>query len=166
MGMNRGTDRNDGKGPVRCADLYAGKDTNRGGIVPNGIHPIFVYGSLLPGLENAHYLWPYALSEPVPGTVRGRLVEADGYPALLLAPWSAPPESSVRGLWTQVDRDTLRELDRLEDFFGAEEMNDYDRVWVRDANQVDLAGWTYVWPNARGRPAVSGDWWPDARRRP
>ncbi|SFA89995.1 Uncharacterized conserved protein YtfP, gamma-glutamylcyclotransferase (GGCT)/AIG2-like family [Cohnella sp. OV330] len=129
-----------------------------------GLHRIFVYGSLLPGLENAGLLWPFAKSEPQPGTVRGRLVAVDGYPALVLPQPGSSADRRVRGLWTLVDRETLRRLDRLEEYFGPEDDNDYDRVWVRDAERDDVQGWVYIWPDDRGRPCAGGDWWPDARR--
>ncbi|MFD2334233.1 gamma-glutamylcyclotransferase [Cohnella sp. GCM10020058] len=129
-----------------------------------GLHPVFVYGSLLPGLENASLLWPFARSEPQQGTVRGRLVIADGYPALILPQAGATSVRRVRGLWTLVDRATLGRLDGLEEYFGPEETNDYERVWVHDDDRNDLAGWVYIWPDDRGRPDAGSDWWPDARR--
>ncbi|MDG0808716.1 gamma-glutamylcyclotransferase family protein [Cohnella rhizosphaerae] len=127
-----------------------------------GLHRIFVYGSLLPGLENAGLLWPFARSEPQTGAVIGRLVVAEGYPALVPPRPDAPSVRRVRGLWTLVDRETLRRLDRLEEYFGPEEDNDYERVRVRDADRRDLQGWAYVWPDDRGRPDAGVDWWPDA----
>lgn len=128
-----------------------------------GFHRIFVYGSLLPGLENAGLLWPFARSEPQPGSVSGRLVAAEGYPALVQPRPGAPSDRRVRGLWTLVDRETLARLDRLEDYFGPEEDNDYERVRVRDADRHDVQGWVYVWQDDKGRPDAGVDWWPDAR---
>ncbi|MDI4644603.1 gamma-glutamylcyclotransferase family protein [Cohnella hashimotonis] len=128
-----------------------------------GLHAIFVYGSLLPGLENASLLWPFARSDPQRGSVHGRLVIADGYPALILPPPGTTSARRVRGLWTLVDRETLSRLDRLEEYFGPEEANDYERVWVRDAARDELAGWVYVWPDDRGRADALVEWWPDAQ---
>ncbi|WP_123041692.1 gamma-glutamylcyclotransferase family protein [Cohnella candidum] len=120
---------------------------------------VFVYGTLLPGMPNRHIIEPYVRAMQ-PGRVRGRLLDAGSYPALVLEP--AIGLRFVRGNWTDIDADGLPVLDELEEFYGIEEKNDYERVWIRDADEPNHEGWVYVWPTARGYPEAAGDWWPDA----
>lgn len=120
---------------------------------------VFVYGSLLPGMSH------YAVAEPYvkaaePGRVRGKLVDVGPYPALLLE-----GSGFVRGIWLEIAGGGLPKLDEWEDFIGIEEQNDYERVWIRDADRPDIAGWVYVWAASRGYPEADGDWWPDIWRR-
>lgn len=118
---------------------------------------VFVYGSLLPGLDNHHVIAPYII-ETVPGVAAGRLVDCGEYPALIRG--GAASGFAVRGLWMTVMPEALGPLDELEDFLGPEEPNDYDRIWVRDRTH-GLQGWTYVWPETRGCPFIPDDYWPD-----
>ncbi|MFC4601671.1 gamma-glutamylcyclotransferase family protein [Cohnella hongkongensis] len=121
---------------------------------------VFVYGSLLPGQCHHDVVKPY-LHSVAPGAVRGRLVDAGPYPALL-------PDGSdriVRGAWLEISREGLTALDELEDFRGIEELNDYERVWLTDAHRPSLAGWGYIWPEARGFPFAEAEEWPDVLRR-
>lgn len=181
-------------------------------------HRVFVYGSLLPGMANHGVAAPHVLSA-VPGRVRGRLVDAGPYPALLWSPGEAGERGGtvagcgnggtrcgrearrgagagnavregagkgavktagaeagetdadsagkgavsqpvVKGMWLTVTDAGLAAMDRLEEFFGVEEVNDYERVWVTDAEDASVAGWAYVWTDARGFPVVDADWWP------
>lgn len=121
----------------------------------DGTVKVFVYGSLLPGLSNHEVAKPY-LRRVDPGTVRGRLADLGPYPALLPG-----LEGRVRGMWFELDKAGLPALDRLEDFKGIEETNDYERVWITDADSPSLAGWVYIWTETRGYPLADGDWWPD-----
>lgn len=127
---------------------------------------LFVYGSLLPGMENHSVLAPFLSGEARPGRVRGRLIDAGPYPALCLGGAEAADgrERRVRGLWVEVSPAVWPTLDAFEGFVGAEEPNDYDRVWVRDADDDDVSGWAYVWESDRGCPVAASDWWPDAIR--
>ncbi|WP_276354740.1 gamma-glutamylcyclotransferase family protein [Cohnella caldifontis] len=120
---------------------------------------VFVYGSLLPGMHHHAVAEQYATAME-PGRVRGRLIDAGEYPALLLG-----GPGSVRGVWLTVGREGLAAMDALEEYFGVEESNDYERVWLRDADRPEIAGWAYVWADARGFLEADGDWWPDVVRR-
>lgn len=131
----------------------------RGAVEEKGTVRVFAYGSLLPGLGNYAVVEPYLLSA-APGAVRGRLVDAGPYPALLLD----GSDHIVRGLWMEIAREGLGALDELEDFYGIEELNDYERVRLADAYQPELTGWGYVWTESRGFPVVEAQWWPDVLR--
>ncbi len=116
---------------------------------------IFVYGSLLPGLHNYSVISPF-IATVKPGRIRGRLVDAGPYPALIADEWR-----TVRGMWVTVTSDALPRLDRLEEFYGIEENNDYERVWTSDVDDPEWSGWVYIWPHSRGCPVLDTDWWPD-----
>jgi len=117
---------------------------------------VFVYGSLLPGEYNHGTVRPYVLGA-IPGKVRGRLADVGPYPALILG-----TEGLVRGLWMEVRREGLARLDELEEFYGIEESNDYERVWLADADDPSMQGWGYAWSDDRGFPLADAEWWPDA----
>jgi gamma-glutamylcyclotransferase (GGCT)/AIG2-like uncharacterized protein YtfP len=117
---------------------------------------LFVYGSLLPGLSNHFVIEPY-LSGARAGRVRGRLVDAGDYPALLL-----DSVRFVRGMWMDIAREGIAAIDGLEEFHGIEEPNDYERVWISDADDPAISGWVYIWTDSRGYPIIEGEWWPDA----
>ncbi|WP_019005069.1 gamma-glutamylcyclotransferase family protein [Cohnella laeviribosi] len=124
---------------------------------------LFVYGTLLPDFEGFKLIEPYLLTAPVPGRVRGRLVDAGAYPALLLG--ETKEKGNVKGLWYEIRREALAELDAYEEFHGIEEPNDYERVWVSDAERPEVSGWAYVWADSRGLRFASADFWPDVCRR-
>lgn len=124
----------------------------------DGFASVFVYGSLLPGMRNYGVIAPYVIAARE-GRVRGRLVDAGDYPALL-----RDAASTVRGMWMDVPPDAFPALDELEGFAGIEEANDYERIWTTDADRTEQSGWLYVWTEARGCPAIESDWWPDAAR--
>ncbi|PZD94821.1 gamma-glutamylcyclotransferase [Paenibacillus sambharensis] len=119
-------------------------------------HQVFVYGSLLPGLANHPVAAPYIRGSRQ-GSVRGQLVDAGNYPALIRVQPAAG--RIVQGQWITVCRNGLAALDRLEEFYGLEEWNDYERVWVSDAMLPRQQGWVYVWPSLRGCPLIEGDSW-------
>ncbi|MBB3114371.1 gamma-glutamylcyclotransferase (GGCT)/AIG2-like uncharacterized protein YtfP [Paenibacillus phyllosphaerae] len=120
---------------------------------------LFIYGSLLPGLENHHYIGNRTISAR-PGYVSGRLVDCGPYPALVRDGRAAQETMRVAGLWIEIDRKTLLALDQLEEFAGLEESNDYERIWTSDLEQAGCSGWVYVWPTDRGLPEIAGDSWP------
>ncbi|THF73195.1 gamma-glutamylcyclotransferase family protein [Cohnella fermenti] len=129
---------------------------------------LFVYGTLLPEFAQHRLIAPYVAGTALPGSVRGRLVDAGGYPALIPAvpPFSSSPPASpcVRGLWVEVSREGLEAADRYEEFYGIEESNDYERIRLSDADRPELFGWAYVWPDDRGCPPAGTDWWPEGKR--
>ncbi|MEF3303569.1 gamma-glutamylcyclotransferase family protein [Paenibacillus sp. GYB003] len=120
---------------------------------------VFVYGTLMTGEANHGVAAPYVRSAE-PGAVRGTLVDAGAYPALVLGkPGGGAAGTVVRGEWLTVGEDGLPAMDALEDYFGpGDERNDYERVRVTDIDGV-RSGWAYVWRDARGCPAIrSGSW--------
>ena len=119
---------------------------------------VFVYGTLLPGESNHGVVSPWLL-DARPGEVHGRLVNCGLWPALVRGGGAAA--GRVRGMWFTVAVEGLEAMDELEDFVGPESLNDYERIWVRDASGQPLEGWVYVWPDARGMPYMSVDYWPD-----
>ncbi|CAM4337026.1 gamma-glutamylcyclotransferase family protein [Paenibacillus tarimensis] len=124
-------------------------------------HQVFIYGSLLPGLANHPVAAPYIRGRRA-GRVYGQLVDAGAYPALI--PAHPSTGQLVQGLWITVCRHGLAALDRLEEFYGLEECNDYERVWVRDAVVPQQQGWVYVWSSARGCRLIEGGSWPSYYR--
>ncbi|XEC93486.1 gamma-glutamylcyclotransferase [Paenibacillus tarimensis] len=122
---------------------------------------VFIYGSLLPGLSNRQVVEPYIVSTS-PGRIGGRIVDIGPYPALVRSGGlNGEFASSVRGCWIAVTCEGLKNMDTLEEFHGIEEDNDYDRIWVSDLDDPGLEGWVYVWPDSRGFPYISSDYWPD-----
>ncbi|MFC4304957.1 gamma-glutamylcyclotransferase family protein [Cohnella boryungensis] len=119
---------------------------------------LFIYGSLLPGQYNHFVAEPFVL-QAFPGQVRGKLADAGCYPALVIGSGGI-----VRGLWMDIAREGLPAIDELEEFFGIEEKNDYERVWVTDAENPAVEGWVYAWTDARGFPLTEEEWWPDVIR--
>ncbi|MDQ0061109.1 gamma-glutamylcyclotransferase family protein [Paenibacillus harenae] len=123
---------------------------------------VFIYGTLLPGESNHHVVASFAQTSR-PGQIIGRLVDCGSYPAAIRDAESKQRNSIIRGQWIVVDRAGLSSMDKLEEFYGIEENNDYERVWVRDACKSELAGWAYVWSEDRGCPRIEAQYWPDYR---
>ncbi|MHA7964436.1 gamma-glutamylcyclotransferase family protein [Paenibacillus sp. CAU 1782] len=120
---------------------------------------VFIYGSLLPGMCN-HGVIAKTARLMDPGTIGGRLVDCGAYPALVRDERALSEGAAVRGLWVATGRMGLAAMDALEEFYGIEEPNDYERVWVRDAS-CKVEGGAYVWHSDRGCPSVQADYWPD-----
>lgn len=115
--------------------------------------PLFVYGTLLTGGSNYHVVEPYVV-QVRSGAVRGRLVDAGDYPALIIDRNGEP----VAGEWLFLSAGALKVLDSFEGYQGPGKPNEYDRIWVRDALK-DEEGWVYVWRDPRGCPVIhGGDW--------
>ncbi|SFE46355.1 Uncharacterized conserved protein YtfP, gamma-glutamylcyclotransferase (GGCT)/AIG2-like family [Paenibacillus catalpae] len=121
---------------------------------------VFIYGSLLPGLIN-HFVAAPFIRKMEAGMIMGRLVDAGAYPAAVRDQTARKNGSVIQGLWLTIDRAGLALLDELEEFYGIEEKNDYERVWVRDDKNPFTQGWVYIWPDDRGFPPVPGSYWPD-----
>ncbi|WP_274649343.1 gamma-glutamylcyclotransferase family protein [Paenibacillus humicola] len=122
---------------------------------------VFIYGSLIPGFANHRVVAPYLLGAPRDGRVIGRLVDFGPYPALLRDREAYRRGSLIRGLWIAVSPEGLRSMDKLEDFRGIGENNDYERVWATDTDVPERRGWVYVWDSPRGCPEIPEDYWPD-----
>lgn len=111
------------------------------------INRVFVYGTLMEGMENYYLLRPYVMNV-IPAVIRGaQLYHLEyGYPALVLT----GQKTSVKGQIIQVnDMDkALPVLDQLEDFYGeGHPGNMYERVLcsVCSAAGVKLDAYVYVW---------------------
>jgi len=120
---------------------------------------VFIYGSLLPNQSNRHIVDRYVLRSE-DGKVAGRLVDCGSYPALVRDRKAADGNCFVIGQWITVDEPGLAAMDALEEFYGYEEHNDYDRVWVTDLDRKRLEGWIYIWDGDRGYPAIDEVYWP------
>ncbi|AFH65410.1 gamma-glutamylcyclotransferase family protein [Paenibacillus caseinilyticus] len=118
---------------------------------------VFVYGTLLQGESNHGIVAPYLLSVR-PGAVRGTLYDAGSYPALVLS-GEAVSAPLVEGEWLVVEPKGLQAMDELEEYYGPDADNDYDRVWIRDALREEREGWVYVWRHSRGCPPLTSCSW-------
>ncbi|GLI08125.1 hypothetical protein YDYSG_41550 [Paenibacillus tyrfis] len=123
---------------------------------------VFVYGTLLVGESNHHVVAPYVLSVR-PGRVRGALFDAGAYPGLVLS--GCGSETDVEGEWLVVTQEGLNRMDELEEYYGPDARNDYERVWVRDIRREECEGWIYLWNEPRGYPRINGGSWREYARR-
>lgn len=122
---------------------------------------LFSYGTLKPGMRNYTFIADSVL-DAEPGAALGRMVDvADGeYPALIRGPIGGiDSDRYVLGWWLLITVDALREADQIEEFFGMEEENFYERVWTKDLFNPNREGWIYVWPSDRGRPTIDSAVW-------
>lgn len=129
------------------------------------IGKVFVYGTLMQGMENHFLLAPY-VKAVCPATVQGRLLDLtdEGYPMLFSG------HEIVHGELVDLTDETaaLALLDPLEGFVGpGESQNLYDRCRVMVTNQQGKAmqAWVYICPSAAesrcwatGEPVANGDW--------
>ncbi|MGU3473600.1 gamma-glutamylcyclotransferase [Paenibacillus sp. D51F] len=138
---------------------------------------LFVYGTLQPGMSNYGVIEAW-VREAVRGRIRGCLVDAAAgqYPALVMdkssrtasksvfpaasASGSIAESDAVFGWWLRIGIRGLAETDRLEEYCGPEESNDYERIWTADLDAPSRQGWVYVWPTSRGCPAIGSSKWP------
>jgi len=121
---------------------------------------VFIYGTLLPDQSNYPVVSAYVQSIR-PGQIVGRLVDCGAYPAAIRDAIAKQCNCIIRGQWIAVDREGLAAMDALEEFYGLEEQNDYERVWVVDAVDKHVSGWAYVWESSRDCPDISDDYWPN-----
>ncbi|WP_127532598.1 gamma-glutamylcyclotransferase family protein [Paenibacillus kobensis] len=121
---------------------------------------VFIYGSLLPDQHNHHVVERFVIRSEK-GKVAGRLVDYGPYPALIRDLKASNENTFVIGQWITVDEAGLAAMDELEQFYGYEESNDYERVWVTDLVHDHLEGWVYIWDSDRGFPAIGQSYWPD-----
>lgn len=119
---------------------------------------VFIYGTLLPGQSNHHVAAPFIIHSE-PGSIAARLVDAGDYPAAVRDSLARLNDTVVQGQWITIKRAGLAMLDQLEEFYGIEEVNDYERVWIHDKHNPSIQGWVYVWTDDRGCPSIKvGDW--------
>ncbi|WP_053374602.1 gamma-glutamylcyclotransferase family protein [Paenibacillus sp. FJAT-27812] len=121
---------------------------------------VFIYGTLLPGHSNHHVVSSFVHTYST-GQISGRLVDCGAYPAAVRDALASQRNSIIRGQWITVDRAGLASMDALEEFYGIEEQNDYERVWVTDAQKDNVSGWVYVWGTSRGCLPIEEEYWPD-----
>jgi gamma-glutamylcyclotransferase (GGCT)/AIG2-like uncharacterized protein YtfP len=115
---------------------------------------IFVYGTLMRGMANAHLLAPFAV-ETMAAEMAGRLYHLTDYPAVVLNPACRVKGEVVRG--DDIDK-ALELLDDLEDYFGpGHPDNLYDRVLteVTAADGRRIAAWVYVWARPEELPEIA-----------
>ena len=120
------------------------------------MHKVFVYGTLLKGERNDHYLKYAKRIEEKCWTI-GKLFDTGyGYPAIKLL-----DEARVYGELYEVSDSDLFEWDELEEYTEGAKDNLYDRV-VRPIMIEEGTTSAYVYVAARGsllnRRIDSGDW--------
>ena len=121
-----------------------------------GLHKVFVYGTLLKGERNAHFLKNATCIAERCWTL-GKLYDTGyGYPAI-----KCSDEDRVYGELYEVSDSELIELDRLEDYKKGDKDNLYNRV-VQPVKTGEGITSAYVYIAARkdllNRRITSGDW--------
>ncbi len=118
------------------------------------MHHVFVYGSLMRGLHNHHYLRTARLVEATLTVSEHSLVDLGAFPGVTWLPLAWEHHSTpIKGELYEVDDPTLALLDRLEG---------HPRFYER--KEVDLqngaTAWMYflVRPDMDHHPVLTGDW--------
>lgn len=116
---------------------------------------VFVYGTLLQKLNNYHYV-EHNVYKTEQGKVKGYLYNTGPYPAVVV------DENGVIvvGEWIHVDEEAMSVLDWLEQYEQPGQANEYERVWVKDAEK-EREGWIYTYhpSQAERYPLIpSGSW--------
>ena len=126
---------------------------------------VFVYGTLMQGMENHSLLAPY-VKTLFPATLQGRLAHLtqEGYPMLFSG------IETVQGELVDLTDEAaaLALLDPLEGFIGpGEPQNLYERcqLMATDRQGKAMEAWVYICPPAAesrwwatGEPVANGDW--------
>jgi 8-oxo-dGTP pyrophosphatase MutT (NUDIX family)/gamma-glutamylcyclotransferase (GGCT)/AIG2-like uncharacterized protein YtfP len=120
---------------------------------------VFVYGTLLTGERN-HYIAAPHVKSTSPGAVRGCMYNVGRYPAMVLEAEGA----EIPGEWFRVTQEGLKQMDLLEEYYGPDQDNEYERVWVEDISG-DRKGYTYVWKDHRGCPPIAENCWRTHRQK-
>lgn len=93
------------------------------------MHKVFVYGSLLPGLQNNFFL--ETARQVSSGTIVGLLFSMGAFPALVTNTFlSEPTTDTVKGMLYEVNDFTLMDLDSLEGYLPGRAGNLYERELV------------------------------------
>ena len=64
----------------------------------------------------------------------------------------------IPGEWFRVTAEGLAQMDLLEEYYGPDQDNEYERVWIEDVDN-GRKGWTYVWKDNRGCPHIPENCW-------
>ncbi|GEK57805.1 hypothetical protein CHL76_05350 [Marinococcus halophilus] len=116
---------------------------------------VFVYGTLLQKLNKYHYI-ENSVYDVVRGKVKGFLYNTGPYPATVVD----ENGMDVVGEWIQINDAAISVLDWLEQYEQPGQINEYERVWVKDA-EGETEGWIYVYPLSKAKhyPLIpSGSW--------
>ncbi|MDX6152905.1 gamma-glutamylcyclotransferase family protein [Marinococcus sp. PL1-022] len=116
---------------------------------------VFVYGTLLQKLNNYHYIENHVYKTES-GIVKGFLYNTGPYPAIVID----ENGMNVVGEWVHVDDAAMGVLDWLEQYEQPGQVNEYERVWVKDAERKK-EGWIYTYSllQAEHYPLIpSGSW--------
>lgn len=116
---------------------------------------VFVYGTLLQKLNNYHYI-ESSVYKTEQGSVKGFLYNTGPYPAIVVEKNGI----DVVGEWIHVDDTAMSVLDWLEQYEQPGQVNEYERMWVEDADG-EREGWIYTYSllQAERYPLIpSGSW--------
>jgi gamma-glutamylcyclotransferase (GGCT)/AIG2-like uncharacterized protein YtfP len=129
------------------------------------INHIFVYGTLMKGLDNDHLLEPYAIKRET-GYIQGKLYHLmpHGYPALTVKEVG----NSIKGELVEIENSVmvLTVLDHLQGYQGLDDsQNLFDRIviQVRRENGEKIDAYVYVWQDTKqiakiGKIVTTGNW--------
>ena len=132
-------------------------------MIEKSIELLFVYGTLLAGLRNHHYLKNAQLLGHA--SVQGALFDLGDYPGLIFTGHLANPVETVWGELYKIETSNWTQLDALEAFDpqamdSSMYLRQYaDVTWYQGSDNVTLQVQTYVynWP-LEGRPRIeNGD---------
>ncbi|WP_022792175.1 gamma-glutamylcyclotransferase family protein [Marinococcus halotolerans] len=116
---------------------------------------VFVYGTLLQKLNNYHYI-ENSVYKTEQGRVKGYLYNTGPYPAVVVD----DNGMIVVGEWIHIDEGAMSVLDWLEQYEQPGQVNEYERVWVKDAEK-EREGWIYTYSLSQAGcyPLIpSGSW--------
>jgi len=124
--------------------------------------PVFVYGTLRQNQSNHSYMVGTKLISPS-AYLYGELWDTGhGYPALVL---SGHSKAKVYGELYLVNTEQLQTLDELEDYYGPDGDNEYDRVMqtvytLDQSEDRSYSAYVYIYthPPENGVLINSGDW--------
>lgn len=105
---------------------------------------VFVYGTLMTGMENHHIVVPF-IADVQPAITKGLLYHLPmvGYPAMIDGSGTVKGELLVLSNATVA----LSKLDELEDYFGPDSTNN---LYIRAIRDIEYSGrkvaaYTYIW---------------------
>lgn len=129
------------------------------------IEYVFVYGTLMKGMDNDHLLEPYVVKREV-GYIQGKLYHLlpHGYPALTVKDLANPIKGELVEIKNSLAAITV--LDHLEGYQGLNHpQNLFNRVIlpVRRENGEQIDAYVYVWQDEKqiariGKLVTTGNW--------